>query len=69
LRISDGNARNSTLQRRGDLATGQLRILMNGSTKFMFTDDGKFGITQANPPTAKFQVVGEGVTSSTIRRY
>ena len=65
LRISDGNARNSTLQRRGDLATGQLRILMNGSTKFMFTDDGKFGITQANPPTAQFEIIGEGTTSAT----
>jgi hypothetical protein len=65
LRISDGNARNSILQRRGDLPTGQLRILMNGATKFIFTDDGKFGITQANTPTAQFQILGSGTTSAT----
>ena len=65
LRISDGNARNTSLQRRGDLVNGDFRILMNGSTKFIFTDSGKFGVTAANPPTAQFQVNGEGSTSAT----
>lgn len=59
LRIQDSGSRFSLLQRRSDLTEGQLRILQNGATKFIFTDGGYLGVNSATVPSKALVVTGE----------
>ena len=59
LKIQDSGSRYSLLQRRSSLAEGQLRILQNGATKFIFTDSGYLGINSATVPSRALEVTGE----------